>query len=335
MSANRQAMRNRIRFVSLLAVVVGVVCYFAFRRQVVSSLHEIGALPKGYDGWLAHVEAKISTSPEKVNGDGTSCYFCFAIDVDWDDVRRTAVVHEKAMSNSGLVAFLGSARGSAILLRMTMSSKHSDVEGLAKSLVDAGHGEHLFPVLEGESLKNVHSVKLGGKFLRAVVFDKPREPTRRRVATLHEIGALPKGYDGWLAHVQAELLAVGEERPPDPKYPPGGPIRTPFIVDVLADGSISLNNTARTLPELVAVTKLSFDGQSDPDPIDFRIAIDARIASVEPVATAIVAAGFGDSLRPLLYGSEFARVYSIKLGGRFLRVVVNEVESESPKTPPR
>ena len=161
------------------------------------------------------------------------------------------------------------------------------------------------------------------------------EKQRERISSLREVGALPKDYDGWLAHVEAELLAVGEERPPDPLFPPGGPIRTPFIVDVLADGSISLNNTARTLPELVAVTKLSFDGQSEPDPIAFRIAIDARIGPVETVAAAIVAAGFGDTLRPLLFGDEFARVYSIKLGGRFLRVVVNEVEPESPKTPPR
>jgi hypothetical protein len=325
MSATRQAMRNRILVVSLLAVVAGVVCYFAFRRQVVSSLHEIGALPKGYDGWLAHVEAKISTSPEEVEGDGTSCYFCFAIDVDWDEVRRTAVLNEKVMSNSELVEILGPTRGSAILLRMPMSSKHSDVEGMAKSLVDAGLGDHLFPVLEGDTLKSVHSVKLGGKFLRAVVFDKPREPIRRRVASLHEISALPKGYDGWLAHVEAELLEVGEERPLDPLYPPGV-IRTPFIVDVSADSSISLNNTARTLPELVALTKLSFEGQPEPDPIDFRTAIDARIASVEPVAAAIVAAGFGENSRPILFGGKFARVYSIKLGGRFMRVRV--VESE-------
>ena len=44
------------------------------------------------------------------------------------------------------------------------------------------------------------------------------EKKRERVASLHEVGALPKGYDGWLAHVEAELLAVGEEPPPDPMF---------------------------------------------------------------------------------------------------------------------
>ena len=51
---------------------------------------------------------------------------------------------------------------------------------------------------------------------------RPKPPApRQTVKTLHELGILPKGYDGWLAHVEAELLAEGEERPEDPLYPPG------------------------------------------------------------------------------------------------------------------
>ena len=149
------------------------------------------------------------------------------------------------------------------------------------------------------------------------------EKKRERVASLHEIGALPKGYDGWLAHVEAELLAEGEEPPPDPMFPQDDVLRCPpIIVDISAQGGVSLNATAMKSEELVVILKRAFDGQTEPDPIYFRIAMDAQIAGVESVAQAIVAAGFGDILRPMLFGDEFPRVYSIKLGGRFLRVIV-------------
>ena len=325
MSANQRSVRNRILILSLITVVTGVVCYFAFRRQVVSSLHEIGALPKGYDGWLAHVEAKISESPEEVEGDGSSCYFCFLIEVDWDEARSSAMLNDKAMSNFELAAALGPQRGSAILLRMPLSAKHRDVDSLAKALVDAGLGDHVYPALEGEQFKRIHSVKLGGRFLRAIVFDKPREPIRRHVASLHEIGALPKGYDGWLAHVEAELLAAGEERPEDPLYPPGL-IRTPIIVDLNASGRILLNNTEFSLPGLISILKRTFEGQSEPDPITFRAADDVRVEAVDTVAREFVAAGFGGNTRPHLEGKKFSRVYSLKLGGRFMRVTVSGAE---------
>ena len=153
-------------------------------------------------------------------------------------------------------------------------------------------------------------------------------PPRQTVKSLHEPGILPKGYDGWLAHVEAELLAEGEERPEDPLYP-SGIIRAPIIVDIVSNGPIFLNASEMSLPELIRIFNITFEGQSELDPIDFRIALDARISSVEPVAAAVVAAGLGDRIRPWLYGDEFARVYSIKLGGRFVRASF----IESPPNP--
>ncbi len=149
------------------------------------------------------------------------------------------------------------------------------------------------------------------------------EPKRQIVASLHEIGALPKGYDGWLAHVEAELLAEGEERPPDPLDPPGI-VRTPLIVDIDASGRVFLNNSEHSLAELIRILKLVCEGQTEPDPITFRAAEDARIEKVESVAREIVAAGFGGNTRPHLEGGKFAVIYSLKLGGRFMRVTVSD-----------
>ncbi len=169
-------------------------------------------------------------------------------------------------------------------------------------------------------------------YWRASTSTGTSEPKRQIVASLHEIGALPKDYDGWLAHVEAELLAEGEEPPPDPMFPQDDLLRCPpVIVDISVQGDVSLNASTMKPEQLVDILKRVYDGQTEPDPIYFRIAMDARIAAVEPVAQAIVAAGFGDILRPMLFGDEFARVYSIKLGGRFLRVIVETKEPLAPR----
>lgn len=166
-------------------------------------------------------------------------------------------------------------------------------------------------------------VVVGGAFYFGWMQPRPiHEKKRERVASLHEIGALPKDYDGWLAHVEAELLAEGEERPPDPLFPDTAQLKSAIIVDVNAKGEIFLNARAMKSEALIDILKRVFDGVTEPDPITFRVAMDARIAEVETVAQAIVAAGYGEALRPILFGDEFSRVYSIKLGERFMRVVV-------------
>lgn len=151
------------------------------------------------------------------------------------------------------------------------------------------------------------------------------EKQRERVASLHEIGALPKGYDGWLAHVEAELLAEGEEPPPDPLFPQDDILRCPpIIVDISAQGGVSLNATAMKSEKIVVILRRVFEGQTELSPVWFRVSLNAPLSSVEPVARAIVDAGFGDHLSPIVGDGEalgdLSRVYSIKLGGRFLRV---------------
>lgn len=145
-------------------------------------------------------------------------------------------------------------------------------------------------------------------------------PPRQTVKSLHELGILPKGYDGWLAHVEAELLAEGEERPPDLRYP-GDP---PIVIDIGIRGDLFLNATSMTKESLVSILKRALDGQPEISSIVFRAALDAPMAAIEPVARAIVDAGFGSHLSPTTEGGEalgdFSRVYSIKLGGRFIRL---------------
>ena len=161
------------------------------------------------------------------------------------------------------------------------------------------------------------------------------EPKRQIVASLHEIGALPKDYDGWLAHVEAELLAEGEEPPPDPLFPPDDVLRCPPIVDISAQGGVFLNATAMKSEELVVILKRAFEGQTELSPILFRVPFDVPLSSIEPVARAIVDAGFGDLLSPIVEGGEalgdISRVYSIKLGGQFLRVIGETKEPLAPR----
>lgn len=165
------------------------------------------------------------------------------------------------------------------------------------------------------------------------------EPKRQIVASLHEIGALPKGYDGWLAHVEAELLTEGEKCPPDPLFPQDDIIRCPPIVDISAQGGVFLNATPMKSEELVVILKRLFEGQTELSPILFRVPLDAPLSSVEPVARAIVDAGFGDQLSPIFEGGEalgdLSRVYSLRLGGRFVRVCAPEPHPEPPKVPRR
>ena len=279
-----------------------------------NSLYEIGALPAHYDGWLAHVQAEIVAADDAPPfGDG-GCYFLTVLPISLVPGKTGVLLNGREISTGELIDVIKSEPHSPILIRTASSTSLAEIEPVAKALIDAGFGDHVHPVLNGPRVDNVFSVKLAGRFLR--VFTN----SFQKVASLEEIGVLPKGYDGWLAHVEAEVLADGDERPEDPLYPPGGPMRTPFIVDVSSDGLIFLNNTVRALPELIAVTKLSFEGQSEPDPIAFRAADDARIEAVSAIALALVEAGFGDQLRTVLDGEKFARVYSIKLGERFMRV---------------
>ncbi len=322
------SIRKTIIFAFAAALAVVVVVYFKHRpkspapRQTVNSLDEIGVLPPLYDGWLAHVQAEIVDAEDAPPfGDG-GCYFLTVLPIRLVPGKSGVLLNGKEIGTGELIDLIrnGPDPHSPILIRTSASTSLAEIESVAKALINAGFGDHVHPVLNGPRVDNVFSVKLGGRFLRVVT------NSFQKVASLREVGALPKNYDGWLAHVEAELLAAGEDRPEDPLYPPGGPIRTPFIVDVSANGSIFLNNTARTLPELIAVTKLSFEGQTEPDPIAFRAADDARFNVVNAVALALVEAGFGDQLRPVLDGEKFVRVYSIKLGGQFMRVKV--VESE-------
>ena len=296
-------------------------------RQTVESLHGLGIFSNDYDGWLAHVEAEIAPANPAPFGDGSSCYLCFPVSVDIHAGEPESFVNGVKMSGADLVALIKikAEPGCAILIRSPMSSSVSQMESVAKSLVDAGFGDRVHPVLVGNHFSRVYSLKLAGRFLRVVVNERPR------VASLHQVNALPSDYDGWLAHVEAELQAEGDEPPPDPAFPPGI-IRTPFIVDIDESGAVFVSATAFDLPKFVALLKRVFDGQTEPDPILFRAALSTPIVDVEKVASAIVAAGFGGNTRPILDGEKFERVYSIKLGGRFMRVAVYGSRPEPART---
>jgi hypothetical protein len=153
---------------------------------------------------------------------------------------------------------------------------------------------------------------------------KPPNP-RQTVKTLHELGILRKGYDGWLAHVEAELLAIGETRPANPLLPlDDSRLRSATIVRVTAKGDVSLNTKAMTSDAFVAVLKRASEGQTDLAPLLFEIPLEAPLSAVEPIARAINDGGFGAHQLLKIVGGEVllehSGVYSIKLGGRFIRL---------------